>query len=147
MTAAYALLTATLALLLAGPLAAQSQAAPAAQPLKVLPNQAVQPLKVLRYAFPVAETGFDLPAFNKLYEQQRSLPDGPERDALTQQALRLSLAYMPIKVRGHNIETWLTQPQVRGYVRHPVVRDFWRYVAVDGAVPAAVPAPVPASVP
>ena len=59
MTAAYALLTATLALLLAGPLAAQGQAAPAAQPLKVLPNQAAQPLKVLRYAVPVAETGFD----------------------------------------------------------------------------------------
>lgn len=85
---------------------------------------------------------FDLPAYNKLYEQQRSLPDGPERDALTQQALRLSLAYMPIKVRGHNIETWLTQPHVRGFVRHPFVRDYWRYLDVDGPTPAAT-APAP----
>ena len=85
---------------------------------------------------------FDLPAFNQLYEQQRSLPDGPERDALTQQALRLSLAYMPIKVRGHNIETWLTHSKVRGFVRHPFMRDYWRYVDVDGPVPrAAAPAP------
>ena len=76
---------------------------------------------------------FDLPAYNALYEQQRSLPDGPERDAITQQALRLSLAYMPIKVRGHNIVTWLTHSRVQGYVPHPFMRDFWRYVDVDDA--------------
>lgn len=86
---------------------------------------------------------FDLPAFNRLYEQQRSLPDGPERDALTQQALRLSLAYMPIKVRGHNIETWLTQSHVRGFVRHPFIRDYWRYLDVEGTAPTA-PATAPA---
>src|SRR5690606_32499676 len=40
---------------------------------------------------------FDLPAFDALYERQRRLPDGPERDALIQQALELSVAYMPIK--------------------------------------------------
>ncbi len=82
---------------------------------------------------------FDLPGYNKLYEQQRSLPDGLERDALTQQALRLSLAYMPIKVRGHNIETWLTQSHVRGFVRHPFIRDFWRYVDVGDAATAPAP--------
>jgi len=79
---------------------------------------------------------FDLPAYNALYEKQRSLPDGPERDALTQAALRLSLAYMPAKARGHTIETWLAHSHVQGYVRHPFMRDFWRYVDVDGPVPA-----------
>jgi ABC-type transport system substrate-binding protein len=79
---------------------------------------------------------FDLPAYNALYEKQRSLPDGPERDALTQAALRLSLAYMPVKARGHRIETWLTQARVQGYVPHPFMRDFWRYVDVDGPAPA-----------
>jgi ABC-type transport system substrate-binding protein len=29
---------------------------------------------------------FDLPAYNRLYEQQRVLPDGPERQALMTQA-------------------------------------------------------------
>ena len=79
---------------------------------------------------------FNLPAYNALYEQQRSLPDGPERDAITQQALRLSLAYMPIKVRGHNIVTWLTHGRVHGYVPHPFMRDYWRYVDVDATAPA-----------
>ena len=85
---------------------------------------------------------FNLPAYNALYEQQRSLPDGPERDAITQQALRLSLAYMPIKARGHNIVTWLTHSRVQGYMPHPFLRDFWRYVDVDGPPPGATsPAP------
>jgi ABC-type transport system substrate-binding protein len=82
---------------------------------------------------------FNLPAYNTLYEQQRSLPDGPERDAITQQALRLSLAYMPIKARGHNIVTWLTHSRVHGYMPHPFLRDYWRYVDVDGPVPAPAP--------
>ena len=76
---------------------------------------------------------FDLPAYNALYEKQRSLPDGPERDALTHKALRLSLAYMPIKARGHTISTWLTHARVQGYMPHPFMRDFWRYVDVDDA--------------
>ena len=48
---------------------------------------------------------FDLPAFNRLYEQQRTLPDGPERDALFHEAKRLFAAYMPYKFLGHRIET------------------------------------------
>ena len=44
-------------------------AQPAAQPLKVLPNQAAQPLKVLRYAFPIAETGFDPAQISDLYSR------------------------------------------------------------------------------
>ncbi len=86
---------------------------------------------------------FNLPAYNALYEKQRSLPDGPERDAITQQALRLSLAYMPAKARGHTIETWLTHRRVQGYVRHPFMRDFWRFVDVGAPVPALSPAAAP----
>ena len=41
----------------------------AAQPQKVLPNQAAQPQKVLRYAFPVAETGFDPARIVDLYSR------------------------------------------------------------------------------
>ncbi len=43
--------------------------APAAQPEKVLPNQAAQPQKVLRYAFNVAETGFDPARIVDLYSR------------------------------------------------------------------------------
>ena len=74
---------------------------------------------------------FDLPAFNKLYEQQRSMPDGPERFAVMAEAARLMVAYMPYKVHVHQIFTDLTQPWVVGYHRNIFVRDFWKYVDID----------------
>ncbi len=79
---------------------------------------------------------FDLPAFNAIHEKQRSLPDGPERDALIRQGLMLGLAYMPYKASGHDVNTWLMQPRARGYVPHPFLRDFWRYTDVDNTLPA-----------
>ncbi len=82
---------------------------------------------------------FDLPAFNALHERQRALPDGPERDALIEQGLKLSLAYMPYKASGHDIQTWLMQPRVLGYVPHPFMRDFWRHLDVAPAAAAATP--------
>ena len=80
---------------------------------------------------------FDLPAFNAIHERQRTMPDGPERDALIAQGMKLSLAYMPYKASGHDIQTWLMQPRVKGYMPHPFIRDFWRYVdiAPDAAAP------------
>jgi ABC-type transport system substrate-binding protein len=78
---------------------------------------------------------FDLPAYNVLYQRQASLPDGPERDALIQEGLKLSVAYMPYKASGHDILTWLAQPRVRGYVPHPFLRDFWRYTDVENPAP------------
>ncbi|MBL8331644.1 MAG: bicyclomycin resistance protein [Rubrivivax sp.] len=74
---------------------------------------------------------FDLAAFNKLHEQQRELPDGPERDALIAQAMRLSVAYMPMKATGHTRAYALSHPHVVGYVPHPFTRDFWRWVDVE----------------
>jgi ABC-type transport system substrate-binding protein len=73
---------------------------------------------------------FDLPAFNALHERQRVLPDGPERDALIQQGMKLSLAYMPYKASGHDVQTWLMQPRVLGYLPNPFIRDFWRHIDI-----------------
>ena len=78
---------------------------------------------------------FDLPAFNALYEQQRAMPDGPERDAVIAQALRLSVAWMPIKAQVWGKGTWLAQRGVTGYVAHPFLRDFWRYMTVETTAP------------
>ena len=71
---------------------------------------------------------FSLPAFDALHERQRVLPDGPERDALIQRGMKIALAYMPYKASGHDIQTWLMQPRVQGYMPHPFMRDFWRHV-------------------
>jgi ABC-type transport system substrate-binding protein len=74
---------------------------------------------------------FDLPAFNRLYEKQRTLPDGPERQAVMEEARKLMVAYMPYKVHAHRIFTDLTHPWVLGYHRNIFVREFWKYIDID----------------
>ncbi len=73
---------------------------------------------------------FRLPAFDRLYERQRALPDGPERLALMQQAHKLMLAYVPYIAHNHPITTDLLHAHVRGPLRHPFGGDWWRWVAV-----------------
>ncbi len=74
---------------------------------------------------------FNLPAFNALYEKQRQLPDGPQRQALFEEANKLLVAYMPYKVHVHRIFTDLAHPWVRGYQRNIYVREFYKYVDID----------------
>jgi ABC-type transport system substrate-binding protein len=77
---------------------------------------------------------FDLPAFNELYIQQNKMPDGPERQAVMEQASKLMVAYVPYKISGHRIATDLMHPWVLGYRRNPFVREFYKYLDVDLAV-------------
>ncbi|HVZ46039.1 MAG TPA: ABC transporter substrate-binding protein [Ramlibacter sp.] len=69
--------------------------------------------------------------FDELYEKQSLMPNGPERDALLREMVRILVAYMPYKYRTHRIGIDLTQPWVVGYMRHPFARDFWRFVDID----------------
>jgi len=79
------------------------------------------------------DSHFALPAFDRLYERQNVLPDGPERVALMREGKKLLTAYMPYKVHAHEVVNDLAQPWVRGYWRHPFMRDQWRYVGVDAS--------------
>ncbi len=74
---------------------------------------------------------FDLPAFNRLYQQQRVLPDGPQRAAAMEEAKKLMIAYMPYKAHVHRYFTDLAHPWVVGARRNIFVRDFWKYVDID----------------
>ncbi len=73
---------------------------------------------------------FDLRAYNELYERQRVLPDGPERQELMTQASMLAVAYMPYKFHVHRIWTDLYHPRVVGYHRNVFVREFFKYVDI-----------------
>ena len=70
---------------------------------------------------------FSLPAFDRLFEQQRALPDGPEREAVIRRAKDTLVAYLPYKVHHHNVYLDLVQPWTQGYWRHPFMRDTWRF--------------------
>jgi ABC-type transport system substrate-binding protein len=74
---------------------------------------------------------FQLAEFDKLYEQARRLPDGPERNAIYREMNRLFLVYAPWRLGTHRILTDLSQPWALGYRRHPVMRGWWKYVDID----------------
>ena len=74
---------------------------------------------------------FNLPAFDKAYDTQKVLPDGPERMAAVDEARRLMVAYMPIKLHAHRIWTDLAHPWLVGYHRNVFLREGWRYFDID----------------
>ena len=76
---------------------------------------------------------FDLPAYDAVFEQVRSLPNGEQREAAMLEAQRLMVAYMPYKVHVHRIFTDLAQPWVIGYDRNVFLREFWKFVDIDPA--------------
>ena len=74
---------------------------------------------------------FDLPEYNRLFQVQRSLPDGPERLEVMKRMKEIMVAYMPYKAHVHRIWTDLAQPWVVGYHRNVFLREYWRYVDID----------------
>ena len=72
---------------------------------------------------------FDLPEMNATLERLQALPDGPEREALFDHAKRLTVAWMPYKLRTHLAATALVQPWLVGY-RRPLFWNNW-FESVD----------------
>jgi ABC-type transport system substrate-binding protein len=71
---------------------------------------------------------FDLAAYNTLFDQQSGLPDGPQRQALMQQAAALLVAYMPYKTHAHRLATDLAASELVGYWRHPFKDENWQFL-------------------
>ena len=76
---------------------------------------------------------FDLPDFNRLYDQARTLPDSPERTRLFDRMTQLVLAYAPWRMTYHLLEDSVRHSWVRTYVPHPIRSQVWMYVDVDSA--------------
>ena len=74
---------------------------------------------------------FKLPEFDTLYDRIQALPDGPEREALFEQAQKIVIAYMPYKVRLNRVSTDMTQPWLVGYRRPLFWQEWWHMVDID----------------
>jgi peptide/nickel transport system substrate-binding protein len=74
---------------------------------------------------------FDLPEFNKLFEQARALPDSPERTRLFDRMTELFLAYAPLRMTYHRLEDSVHHRWVKNYVPHPMRSEVWQFVDVD----------------
>ena len=83
------------------------------------------------------QSRFDHPEFNRLFAQAAQMPDGPEREALYRQMHRLLFAYAPLRPTVTPIETGLAHAWVVGFRKHPVLREFWKFVDIDAAAQAA----------
>ena len=80
---------------------------------------------------------FNLPQYNRLYEQQRQIADGPERLELIRRAMKLLIAYAPYKFHIHRFESDIMAPWLTGFRRHPFSNRFFPYLALDRARHAA----------
>ncbi len=74
---------------------------------------------------------FKEPRFDKIYQQIRVLPHGPEREKLFFEGKRLLAAYAPYRYQVHRILTDLTWPWVIGFRRPSFWRDWWPYIDID----------------
>jgi ABC-type transport system substrate-binding protein len=77
---------------------------------------------------------FKLEEYDRLYDRQRRMPDGPERNAVIHEMKRWFVAYMPYKIHGHRFVNDVMHPWLIGYRRHPFARDFFKHIDVDMAV-------------
>jgi ABC-type transport system substrate-binding protein len=69
--------------------------------------------------------------YDDLYRRMASIPDGPERLALLQEAQNIVSAYAPQKYLVHRIVTYLVQPWLLGYRAPFYGNQFWQYVDID----------------
>ncbi len=76
---------------------------------------------------------FDLPEMNATLAQLLALPDGPEREAAFEHAKRLTVAWMPYKLRTHLVATALMQPWLVGYRRPLFWNNWFEHVDIDPA--------------
>jgi len=76
---------------------------------------------------------FNLPEYNKLFDQARQLPDSPERTRIFQRMSQLVTAYAPWKLDAFRYETVVVYPWVLGY-KHNVFDQYpWQYLDLEGA--------------
>ena len=80
---------------------------------------------------------FNLPEYNKLFEQARALPDSPERTKLFDRMTELVLAYAPFRMTYHRLEDSVRHKWVKTYVPHPIRSEWWQYVDIDLALRGA----------
>jgi ABC-type transport system substrate-binding protein len=74
---------------------------------------------------------FNLPEYNKLFEEAKRLPDSPARTVLYRKMSGLIVAYAPWHMEMNRLNNTLTNPWVLGYKQHAFNEHNWRYLDID----------------
>jgi ABC-type transport system substrate-binding protein len=78
---------------------------------------------------------FKLAEFDKLYDQSKKIPPGPERDKLVREMSQIVAAYAPWKLNSYRIENVVVYPWVVGYKYNPFNQHPWQYLDMDLSAP------------
>ena len=80
---------------------------------------------------------FNLPEFNRLFEESKRLPDSAERTLLFDRMAELVVAYVPWRVNVNRIDDTLAHRWVRYFVPHPMrVPGGFAYIDIDESLRA-----------
>ncbi|HEX6793929.1 MAG TPA: ABC transporter substrate-binding protein [Casimicrobiaceae bacterium] len=72
-----------------------------------------------------------LPAYDRLYDASRVLPDGPSRNTILRKLNEIIASYAPWIVADYPYRNDLTQPWLRGFKQNPFQRAQWAYYDVE----------------
>ena len=78
---------------------------------------------------------FNLPEYNRLYDQSRSMPDSPERTRLFREMSSLVTAYAPWNLEVYRYENLVVYPWVIGYKYNAFSAHPWMYYDIDLKMP------------
>jgi len=78
---------------------------------------------------------FKQPDYDRLYDQSRSMPDGPERTRLFGEMTRIVSAYSPWMLNAYRIENVAVYPWVIDYKYNPFQGHPWMYFDIDVKMP------------
>ena len=78
---------------------------------------------------------FNLPEYDKLYDQSRSMPDTPERTKLFREMSGLVTAYAPWNLEVYRYENLIVYPWVIGYKYNAFSNHPWMYYDIDLKMP------------
>ena len=80
------------------------------------------------------DSRFNLPEFNRLFEQAIKLPETPARTKVLDRMTELMLVYAPWKLTHHLVEDQLVYAWVLAYKPHPIRAEIWKYLDIDPAL-------------
>ncbi len=70
---------------------------------------------------------FKHPEYDRIYEQSRLLPNGPERDKLYADLQRIMEVYAPWRLNDTRVRNMLISPRAIGYKKHPIYHGGYHF--------------------
>ena len=78
---------------------------------------------------------YESKAFDKFYDQAKTLPNSPERDRLFLLMTRQMEVDSAWGLHVSRLRNQLLRPWVKGFKKHPILHAEWQYLDIEGKNP------------